>query len=190
MDPGIRLTHRRRLPRLLSVLSVLLIVACVGAALAWFAWPRREANRPQPVTAKPQPVTILGGGKIISGSLSPGEAQVVDGRTISVRGQLYRLVGFDAPETGLAARCPRERELASRAAARMRQLVSQSGLRLQRVPCACPPGTEGTPNCDNAGWCAVLTVGGHDVGPILITEGLARPYVCGRTSCPPRQGWC
>jgi hypothetical protein len=25
---------------------------------------------------------------------------------------------------------------------------------------------------------------------IVISEGLARPYVCGRTSCPPRQAWC
>ena len=87
MDPGNRLSRRRRLPRLLLVLSVLLIVAGVGAALAWFAWPSRETIRShQPVTAKPQPVTILGGGKIISGSLSPGEVQIVDGRTISVRG--------------------------------------------------------------------------------------------------------
>jgi hypothetical protein len=30
---------------------------------------------------------------------------VVDADTISVRGQQYRLIGFDAPETGLIAKC-------------------------------------------------------------------------------------
>jgi hypothetical protein len=28
------------------------------------------------------------------------------------------------------------------------------------------------------------------VAGILIAEGLARAFVCGRTSCPPRQSWC
>src|SRR5262245_40931632 len=136
---------RGRLPRMFLVLSLLLIVAAAGAALAWFAWPSPEGKKSQPVAAaKPQPVTIVGGGRIISGPLSPGEVQVVDGHAISVRGQPYRLVGFEAPETGPGARCPRERDLGARTTARMRQLVAQSGLRLQRVPCACPPGTEGT----------------------------------------------
>jgi len=25
---------------------------------------------------------------------------------------------------------------------------------------------------------------------ILISDGLARPYVCGQTGCPRRQSWC
>jgi hypothetical protein len=28
------------------------------------------------------------------------------------------------------------------------------------------------------------------VGVALIAEGLARPFVCGRTSCPSRESWC
>ena len=41
-------------------------------------------------------------------------------------------------------------------------------------------------------WSAMrtLTVGGQDVGTILIAEGLAERYVCGPTSCPPRKSWC
>jgi hypothetical protein len=41
--------------------------------------------RPQPTTA-PQSVMIVGGGKVISGQLSVGEVHVVDGDTITVRG--------------------------------------------------------------------------------------------------------
>jgi endonuclease YncB( thermonuclease family) len=33
----------------------------------------------------------MSGGKIISGPLSPGEVQIIDGDTISVSGQQYRL---------------------------------------------------------------------------------------------------
>jgi endonuclease YncB( thermonuclease family) len=188
MDRTIRFKYRRRFPRTIPLLLLLLIMVGVGATLAWFAWRSPQANKPESVQA-PQPVTIIGGGKIISGSLSPGEVQVVDGDTITVRRQQYRLVGFDAPET-ITAKCQRERDLGARATSRLRQLVAQGGLRLQRVACACPPGTEGSYSCNYGRWCGALTVAGRDVGPILIGEGLARPYVCGRTSCPPRQGWC
>jgi endonuclease YncB( thermonuclease family) len=155
-----------------------------------------SSTEPQTVTMRSLPaaggssqVTIIGGGKIISGPLSPSEVYVVDGDTISVRGHQYRLVGFDTPET-VSARCQRERDLGTRATSRLRQLVAQGGLRLQRVSCACPPGTEGSYSCNYGRWCGTLTVAGRDVGPILISEGLARSYVCGRMSCPPRQGWC
>jgi endonuclease YncB( thermonuclease family) len=184
---------RRRFARTFPLLSLLLIVVAVGTAFAWLAWSPREGKRPQSATVSPlspQAVTVIGGGKIISGPLSAGEVQVVDGDTISVRSQQYRLVGFDTPETGLRARCQKERELGARATSRLRQLVAQGGLRLQRVPCACPPGTEGRGSCNYGRWCGVLTVAGRDVGPVLIAEGLARSYVCGRTSCPPRQSWC
>jgi hypothetical protein len=36
----------------------------------------------------------------------------------------------------------------------------------------------------------VLKARGRDVGAILISEGLARSYVCGASSCPPRSSWC
>ena len=191
MDRTIRFKYRRRFPRTFPLLSLLLVVIGVASAFAWLAWSGRQVGNRQPVVIQsaPQSVTIVGGGKVISGSLSPAELQVVDGDTIGVRGQQYRLVGFDTPET-VSAKCHRERELGTRATARLRQLVTQGGLRLQRVPCACPSGTEGTGSCNYGRWCGMLTVGGRDVGPILIAEGLARSYVCGRTSCPPRQGWC
>jgi hypothetical protein len=33
-------------------------------------------------------------------------------------------------------------------------------------------------------------VRGQDVGAMLIAEGLARAFVCRRTSCPARESWC
>ena len=61
---------------------------------------------------------------------------------------------------------------------------------LRRVACACPSGTEGTAQCNYGRYCATLSVRGQDVGTTLIGEGLAEPYVCTKTSCPPRKDWC
>jgi hypothetical protein len=106
-----------------------------------------------------------------------------------VAGETFRLVGFDAPET-YRARCASERELGNRATFRLRQLVATGGLDLERVPCACRTGTEGTPRCNYGRSCGVLRARGQDVGALLIAEGLAHVYVCGRTSCPAREAWC
>src|SRR5262245_15087166 len=122
--------------------------------------------------------------------LSAGAVAVVDGDTIRARGKTIRLVGIDTPEVGSHARCDHERALAARATARLRQLVSQDDLDLRLVPCACPRGTEGTPSCNYGRACGVLKAGGRDVADILIAERLARPYLCGRASCPPRSNWC
>jgi endonuclease YncB( thermonuclease family) len=121
--------------------------------------------------------------------LDPGQVEVLDGDTIRVAGETFRLVGFDAPET-YRARCASERELGNRATFRLRQLVATGGVDLERVPCACRIGTEGTPRCNYGRSCGVLKARGQDVGSLLIVEGLARTYVCGRTSCPPREPWC
>jgi endonuclease YncB( thermonuclease family) len=123
-------------------------------------------------------------------TIGPVQIQVIDGDTVRANGHVYRLVGYDAPESGLEARCESERTLAARATSRLRQIVAAGGLRLERVPCACPPGTEGTQRCNYGRLCAVLTSSGSDVGALLIAEGLARRYVCSEARCPQRQGWC
>ena len=115
---------------------------------------------------------------------------VVDGDTIRSNGQLYRLVGFDTPESGPHASCGRERTLADTATDRLRQIVANGQAVLERVPCSCLPGTEGTRECNYGRFCATLRANGRDVGDILVSEGLARPYVCGRSGCPRRQSWC
>jgi endonuclease YncB( thermonuclease family) len=122
--------------------------------------------------------------------ISSGTVQVVEGDTIRARGQTVRLVGFDTPKSGINASCEGERNLAARATARLRALVAGGGLDLQIVHCSCRPGSEGTQRCDYGRACGVLKARGRDVGAALIAEGLARPYVCGATSCPPRSSWC
>src|SRR5262245_36946938 len=110
--------------------------------------------------------------------------------------QEYRLVGFDTPETA-HGKCPSEIDKGNRAIARLIKLLDSGTLDLTEVQCSCPPGTQAlTKGCNFGRRCGRLTVDGKDVGEILITEGLAMPYVCqapaattSRT-CPKQQSWC
>ena len=115
---------------------------------------------------------------------------VLDGDTIRVSGQTYRLVGFNTPETGSQAGCDRENALGRAATLRLRELVAGGSLDFERVSCACRPGTEGTRECNYGRLCGSLKSHGRDVGGILISEGLAHAYSCRGTSCPRRQSWC
>jgi hypothetical protein len=65
-----------------------------------------------------------------------------------------------------------------------RALVAGGDAHLTRVVCACRPGQEGTPNCNFGPLCGALSIGGRDAGAILIREGLAHPYICGRDELP------
>ena len=134
----------------------------------------------RPIAAAAFALTILAT-PARSEPIAAGAAQVVDGDTIRVRGQIVRLVGFNTPESGIDARCEGERNLAARATSRLRALVAGGGLDLQIVRCSCRPGTEGTQRCNYGRACGVLKARGRDVGATLITEGLARPYVCGHS---------
>jgi endonuclease YncB( thermonuclease family) len=73
--------------------------------------------------------------------------RVYDGDTIFTRDGGIRVVGLNAPERGSRAQCKAERILADRAKARLQQIVD-AGAVLRRVPCSCPPGTEGTFVCN------------------------------------------
>lgn len=126
-------------------------------------------------------------------TLRASDVRVIDGDTIYIRGQTanVRLVGFNTPETR-SPQCNAEYQVGFRATARLRGLIQNAqSLEYERVACACRPGTEGTRKCNYGRQCGVLKVNGTDVGRILISEGLAVRYICGRTSCPPRPGnWC
>ncbi|MGO8005046.1 thermonuclease family protein [Rhizobium ruizarguesonis] len=120
------------------------------------------------------------------------EFTVTDGDTVHVVGEAAgtRLVGFNTPEK-FSPECEYERQQGERASARLRELVAHGTARLTKVACACAPGTEGTTKCNHRRSCGTLLVDGKDVGSILISEGLAVPFVCGRTSCPPTpRPWC
>jgi endonuclease YncB( thermonuclease family) len=121
--------------------------------------------------------------------LSRSDMSVVDGDTIRARGKTYRLVGFDAPET-VNAKCDAERVLGERASKRLKQIADLGALDLKEVPCSCLPGTTGTRFCNHGRSCGVLRAGGNNVGLILIREGLARPFYCGKYHCPKRRNWC
>ncbi|MBB3544114.1 thermonuclease family protein [Rhizobium sp. BK399] len=117
---------------------------------------------------------------------------VTDGDTIRINGEVSgtRLVGFNTPEK-FSPKCDRKRDLGNRASARLAEIVSKSSMQLTKVRCSCSPGTEGTDRCNYGRSCGVLRADGRDVGEILISEGLAVPFNCGATGCPPTpRPWC
>ena len=121
---------------------------------------------------------------------SAAHIQVIDGDTVRSAGQIFRLVGFNTPESGLNAQCSSEQALSAKATDRLRQLLDKGKPNLQRVACACDPGTEGTRRCNHGRLCGKLTVDGRDVGSILVAEGLAQRFECWASSCPLRKNWC
>lgn len=100
---------------------------------------------------------------------------VIDGDTIDVDGQRYRLVGYDTPET-YRAQCESERERGDAATARLRALVSA-------VPEVTLQIQDGKDKYQRG--LATLLINNLDVGSLLISEGLARRYLSGK-----RQSWC
>jgi endonuclease YncB( thermonuclease family) len=131
-----------------------------------------------------------GGGFLNLGKPAGAGLIVIDGDEVRSGDRTYRLVGFDAPERGDRALCDKERDLAETATARLQSLIAGGDAKLEPLPCACKPGTEGTRDCNLGRSCATLKLNGSDVGPLLIGEGLAKRLVCGATSCPPREPWC
>ena len=124
--------------------------------------------------------------------VSSTDIRVVDGDTIALSGlrQHVRLVGFNAPETRNAG-CEAEAQLGQRAKQRLQVLVDTGSLELTFIACSCPPRTEGTPRCNHGRRCGVLRADGRDVASVLMSEGLAVPFQCGKTSCPPTpRPWC
>ena len=126
---------------------------------------------------------------LVAAPIGSNEIKVVDGDTIRAKGRSYRLVDFDAPETG-RAKCDAERVLGQKAKERLQQLVDAGGLDLTEIVCSCPSSTLGTRNCNYGRLCGRLTAHGEDVGAILIREKLARPFICGKTTCPHSESWC
>ncbi len=107
--------------------------------------------------------------------LSASQIYVIDGDTIDVDGERYRLTGFDTPET-YRAECESEKLRGDQATVRMRALVrAASEIRL-----------DAQHSRDKYGrGLGTLSVDGEDVGDILIREDLARRYSGGQ-----RYSWC
>jgi endonuclease YncB( thermonuclease family) len=172
MSPAI-LFRRRPKQRYGSRALAALVLALFGFAVTWaFMMWQSGGSDPSHRSAPSPPI------------------EVIDGDTVRFNGEVYRLVGFDTPERGDKARCDDERRRADTATTRLRSLIANGDAHLARVACACRPAQEGTRNCNYGRLCGSLSIGGQDVGQILINEGLAHLYNCGATSCPQRRPWC
>jgi hypothetical protein len=83
-----------------------------------------------------------------SAPIEPNRIEVLDGDTIRVGSDIFRLVGFNTPEPERDARCEAERSLPAKASSLLRKVIARGSLDLERVPCACPAGTGGTSRCN------------------------------------------
>jgi hypothetical protein len=61
---------------------------------------------------------------LLGSTLIVAPITVVDGDTVRADGRVYRLVGFDMPESGDHAQCLSEQLLAARATERLRELLA------------------------------------------------------------------
>lgn len=100
---------------------------------------------------------------------------VVDGDTLWMEGQKYRLAGYDTPEPYTNI-CGGQREvaLAHRATARFIQLLNTTEIKIYSA------GGRGRYGRD----LITITSNGRDIGDILVSEGLARHWPDGR------EFWC
>lgn len=130
-------------------------------------------------------IAVLAPFAAVAEPIDPSRIRVIDGDTIRIDQTKpdHRLVGFNTPETRRAEN-DTERALGAKATARLRAIVRAGRLDYAEVPCACRPGTAGTPACNYGRKCGVLKSNGENVGAILIREGLAVEFICSATGCP------
>jgi endonuclease YncB( thermonuclease family) len=100
---------------------------------------------------------------------------VIDGDTVHIASERYRLLGIDAAEIG-HAKCEAERRLGLLTKRRLEDLLRSGPVVLYPDPPA--------ERDRYRRWLVHLSVNGEDVGCILIREGYARPWR-GR-----RENWC
>ena len=86
-------------------------------------------------------------------------------------------------------RCPSEREPGNRATFPTSTACGGGWSRSERLTCARPIDTQGTPTYDSGRSCGTLKARRQDVWRDIDRRG-ARSYGCGRASCPSRESWC
>lgn len=95
---------------------------------------------------------------------APEKVTVIDGDTIIVQGEHIRLLGINAPE--LKGKCREEKVRALRARSRLMELIKSSKIDIER---------DGFDRYRRT--LASVSVGGTDLGHVLMREGLARKWV-------------
>jgi endonuclease YncB( thermonuclease family) len=119
-------------------------------------------------------------------AISCASLTVIDGDTIKCDGQSMRLLGggvpfksgVDAPEMGSRAKCEAERLLALQAKARLKELM------LAGIPRIVDSGARDRTSSRRP-LVDIYLADGREVGQILMSEGLARPW-----SPKKRIDWC
>lgn len=104
--------------------------------------------------------------------------QVVDGDTLRIGAEKIRIANIDAPETQ-KAKCDAERRLGLVAKARLEMLLKSGTITIRRGD-----PQDGRMKDWRGRTLGTLAVDGRDVGEVLISENLARPWT-GR-----REPWC
>lgn len=149
--------RQRDRKRLAWLLGPSVILLC-----GWLLMQPENSPRPAPTFTNSITITVA-------------EIRVVDGDTIEYKGINYRITGYDTPETR-SAKCKSEKILGDQATQRLSQLIYKSSsieLRAEN-------------GRDRYGRSlGQLIIDKQDVGPLLISEGLAKPYGGGQ-----RQSWC
>lgn len=119
----------------------------------------------------------------VAGLTAPAQAEpvarerigVVDGDTVTIDGEPWRLLGYDTPESEHAW-CEAERRLSAKATARLSEIIAAAGqLEIE---------TDGARDRYHR-VLGRLLVDGRDVALIMIAEDWARPYAGGK-----KRRWC
>jgi endonuclease YncB( thermonuclease family) len=104
---------------------------------------------------------------------------IIDGDTVSISGERIRILNIDAPES-YQPHCEAELVAGLRAKERVAQLVRSGPLQIYR---------EGQDRYRRT--LARISVGGRDVGAVLVQEGLALPWQDGAAAKEARRRrWC
>jgi endonuclease YncB( thermonuclease family) len=102
----------------------------------------------------------------------------IDGDTVTIEGERIRIANIDTPEIH-HAQCDAERRLALVAKRRLESLLAGGRIVITRGD-----PRDGRTRDRYGRTLATISVGGHDVGDVLVDEGLARAWT-GR-----RAPWC
>ena len=145
-------------------LRPLLLLAGLLALWVWFEWREFEAEQPRIVERLDRKFSICGS--------SPSFACVHDGDSFRLGKRKIRIQHIDAPE--IEGRCEKERALAVKSRARLRQLLNEGPFDMAAK--------SGRPTDQYGRELRILSRAGEDgervlVGDRLVSEGLAHRYV-------------